>query len=104
MNPQLSPKDELTMRFIVDLLGSAGPRPSEEELQASMQAFFEGLGPWLLPSDLTRPIPPNFTLFRDFQTTEDGKYYRAALSPEGEALFRAWLRRQGIDPDQICQL
>jgi len=46
-------------------------------------------------------VPPHssgvFTLFEQFQLGEEDTV-SVALTPEGTAIFRAWLRQRGVDP------
>ena len=64
--------------------------------------FLEDVSPWVLPHELPTLLGPAFTLFDacEFTPTADGtdEEVAVALSPQGEVIFRAWLRRRGIDP------
>jgi hypothetical protein len=76
--------------------------PTEAEHRQALQAFLEELSPWVTPADLPTLLGQPFTLLAacDFTPHDDGQdeTVSVALSLEGAALFRAWLRRRGLDP------
>ena len=90
-------ENDLVLRFVVALLKIEETHASERDLQAALQTFTNELGPWVSPADLDLPPRYAFSMFDSLDMTEDDRH-SVTLSPEGVALFRAWLRRQGIDP------
>jgi len=84
------------VRFLAELMQITGPPDNQEALQAALQKYCDDLRPWLEPSD----CPPNhwavFSLLEDCTFDESGENVTVVLSPEAEAFFRAWLRRNKI--------
>ena len=102
MASQAPYRDILVVRFLGDLLQHTLDAPTEAAHQQALQGFLEDLSPWVLPDELPTLLGPAFTLFDacDFTPTADGTDENMAvvLSPQGEVIFRAWLRRRGVDP------
>jgi len=92
----------LVMHFFGDLLKRTMDAPTAAAHQQALLAFLEDLSPWVLPDELPTLLGPAFTLFDacEFTPTADGtdEDVAVALSPQGEVVFRAWLRRRGVDP------
>ena len=90
---------DLVVQFLAELLQVTGTPKEQEAFQRSLQTFVNGLLPWLDPSD----GPPNpqavFSLLDDFTFDATSENVTVVLSPEAEALFRAWLRRNKIWSD-----
>src|SRR5262249_1542255 len=90
---------DLIVRFIAELMQITGNPKKQKDFQAALQAYCDSLHPWLDHSD----GPPNpraiFTLLENCTFDETGDNISVVLSPEGEALFRAWLRRNKIWSD-----
>ena len=87
---------DLIVRFLAELMQITGNPKKQKDFQAALQAYCDSLHPWLDPSD----GPPNpravFTLLENCTFDETGDNISVVLSPEAEALFRAWLRRHKI--------
>ena len=87
---------ELIVRFLAELMQITGNPEKQNDFQAALQAYCDSLHPWLEPGD----GPPNpqavFTLLENCTFDETGENISVVLSPEAEALFRAWLRRNKI--------
>ena len=87
------------VHFLAELLQMTDAPQDQETFQRSLQTFVDGLQPWLDPSD----GPPNpgvvFSLLEDFTFDATGEEVAVVLSPEAEALFKAWLRRNKIWSD-----
>jgi hypothetical protein len=102
MPDQETYRHTLVMHFIGDLLQRTMDAPTAAAHQQALQAFLEDLSPWVLPYELPTLLGPAFTLFDacEFTPTADGtdEDVAVALSPQGEVVFRAWLRRRGVDP------
>lgn len=90
---------DLIVRFLAELMQMTGTPEDQETFQRSLQTFVDGLRPWLELSD----GPPNpravFSLLEDFSFDATGEEVSVVLSPEAEALFKAWLRRNKIWSD-----
>lgn len=100
---------ELLAQFIGEMIKTCGLRTSTKKYKTRLKVFLDELQPWLLATDLLNPPPPVFTIIEDVYFTKNPNSKDEAdenvwvtLSPEGRACFRAWLRRQGIDPNQVC--
>jgi hypothetical protein len=76
-----------------------GAPQDQDTFQRSLQTFVDGLQPWLEPSD--GPPKPRvvFSLLEDCSFDATGEEVSVVLSPEAEALFKAWLRRNKIWSD-----
>ena len=102
MTPETTPSHPLVFAFIGDVLRRTIDAPTAAAHQHALQAFLEDLSPWVLPHELSTLLGPAFPLFDacEFTPTADGtdEDVAVALSPQGEVIFRAWLRRRGVDP------
>lgn len=92
----------LLRHFFGDLLHRTMEAPTAAAHQQALQGFLEELSPWVLPHELPTLLGPAFPLFDacELTPTADGtdEDVAVALSPQGEVLLRAWLRRRGVDP------
>ena len=90
---------ELVMHFIAEIMRATGTPKDQDVFQQSLQRFVDELRPWLAPGD--GPATPRalFTLFEQCAFDETNENITVVLSPEAEALFRAWLRRNKIASD-----
>ena len=102
MRDQAPYRDTLVVHFLGDLLRRTMDAPTAAAHQQALQGFLEDLSPWVLPHELPTLLGPAFSLFDacEFTPTADGTDENMAvlLSPQGEVIFRAWLRRRGVDP------
>lgn len=91
----------LLRQFIGDLLHHTLDCPTAAAHQQALQAFLDALSPWVLPHELPTLLGSAFQLFAAYEwtPTADGTdaNIAVALSPQGEVIFRAWLRRRGVD-------
>jgi hypothetical protein len=105
MADQTMYRHTLVLDFFGDLLKRTMDAPTAEAHQQALQAFLEDLSPWVRPDDLPTLLGPAFRLFDacEFTPTADGtdESVAVALSPQGEVILRAWLRRRGVDP-MLC--
>ena len=87
---------ELVMHFLAEIMRATGTPTDQEAFQRSLQTFVDSLRPWLEPHD--GPTNPRalFTLIEQCAFDEANDNITVVLSPEAEALFRAWLRRNKI--------
>jgi hypothetical protein len=87
---------DLIVRFLAELMQVTGAPENQNDFQAALQRYCNDLQPWREASD----GPPNprtvFSLLEDCTFDEAGENITVVLSPEAEALFRAWLRRNQI--------
>jgi hypothetical protein len=89
--------NEWVIRFIAELMKKTMHLRNEEAFRAALQDFTDDLLPWVSPYDLERFPRHQFTMFESVDMTDEAINH-VVLSPECLALFRAWLRRQGVDP------
>jgi len=78
---------------------ATGTPTDQEAFQRSLQTFVDELRPWLELQD--GPTSPRalFTLIEQCAFDETNDDIIVVLSPEAEALFRAWLCRNKIASD-----
>jgi hypothetical protein len=87
----------LACRLMAELLDRTMDIVDGAAHQRAVQAFLDELKPWLQPGDC--PIPRRqFTVFSSIEMGRHTDTVSVAFTPEGLAFFRAWLRRQGLDP------
>jgi hypothetical protein len=102
MPDQETYRHTLVRHFVGDLLTRTMDAPTAAAHQQTLHGFLEELSPWVLPHELPTLLGPAFTLFDacEFTPTANGidEDVAVALSPQGEVIFRAWLRRRGVDP------
>ena len=87
----------LACRFLAELMGRTMDITDEVAYQREVQAFLDELKPWVYPGDCPDPRP-EFTVFSRLEMDEYTDTVSVVFTPEGRAFFRAWMRRQGIDP------
>jgi len=87
---------DLVVRFLADLMTATNDVPTAEAFQHAAQAFCNALAPWLDPAD--GPACPRavFPILEDCTFDDEAERVSVRFSPEGEALFRAWVRRQAV--------
>jgi len=90
---------DLIVRFLAELMQVTDSPDYQADFQAALQRHCDSLQPWLEPGD--GPLNPRavFTLLENCTFDETGENVTVILSPEAEALFRAWLRRNKIWSD-----
>lgn len=90
---------ELIIQFLAELFQHTGTATEQEHFQAALQAYCDSLHPWLEPHD--GPAQPRavFSVLEEYTVDATGENITVVLSPEGEALFHAWLRRNKIWSD-----
>jgi len=84
---------ELLLLFLADLLTATDAAATPEAFERAVQAYSEDLRPWMCPADAPSTPRAAFPLFADCTMHEDTEVTAVRLSPEGEAFFRAWVRR-----------
>ena len=97
-----APRHALVMHCIAALLQRTLGCPTLEAHQQALQGFLDDLTPWITPVELPTLLGQPFMLFDHLAFTPNGdgddEDVQVALSPEGEVVFRAWLRQRGLDP------
>jgi hypothetical protein len=86
----------LIVRFLAELMQVTGNPKNQDEFQAALQRYCDGLHPWLEPGDGPSHPRAVFSLLESCNFDDTGENISVVLSPEAEALFRAWLRRHKI--------
>jgi hypothetical protein len=87
---------DLVLEFMAELMTVTHGATTDTAFQRALQGYVEELRPWLNEQDAPRTPRPVFSLFTSCEVTEDGETVNVVLSPEGEAVFRAWVRRQAV--------
>jgi hypothetical protein len=87
---------ELMLEFMAELMTVTHGATTDAAFQRALQGYVEELRPWLHEQDAPKTPRPAFSLFTSCEMTEDGEMVNVVLSPEGEAVFRAWVRRQAV--------
>jgi hypothetical protein len=102
MPSRTPPTHLLVIHFVGDVLKQTMDAPTDVAYQQALQRFLTDLSPWVVPTEVPTLLGPAFTIFEacEFTPTADGtdENISVVLSPQGIDLFRAWLRRQGVDP------
>jgi hypothetical protein len=65
--------------------------------ERELHAFLNELEPWVDFGDCPDPRP-EFTVFARIEMDWATDIVSVVFTPEGLAYFRAWMRRQGLDP------
>jgi len=90
---------DLVVQFLAEVMRATINAKSQDIFQQTLQTYCDSLRPWLEPHD----GPPNprgiFSLLEDCSFDVTGEQVSVVLSPEAEALFKAWLRRNEIWDD-----
>jgi hypothetical protein len=87
---------DLVVRFLAELMRVTNDALTPEAFQEASQAYFDNLRLWLDPADCPARPRELFTLFDDCAFDDAGERVAVRFSPEGEAYFRAWVRRQVV--------
>ena len=84
----------LLLEFLAELLNATSTTDTPEAFQRVVQAFCDELRPWLTQADVPPEPRATFSLFDSCNIDEVSDMATVQLSPEGEAFFRAWVRRR----------
>lgn len=87
---------DLVLEFMAELMTVTQGATTDIAFQRALQCYVEELRPWLNEQNAPSTPRPVFSLFTSCEVTEDGETVNVVLSPEGEAVFRAWVRRQAV--------
>jgi hypothetical protein len=88
----------LVSDFLAELMAVSRDAPTPGAFQGALQAYCDGLRPWLEPADYPVVARPRFPLVEDSAMDEATDTLSLRLSPEGQAFFRAWVRRKAALP------
>ena len=90
------PKDnysELVFQFLAELMQATIEVQDPTAFQQKLQTYCDCLRPWLEPRNGPSNPRAVFSLLKNCALDETGEQISVVLSPEAEALFRAWMRR-----------
>jgi hypothetical protein len=87
---------ELALELVVELMQVTQGATSAMAFQHALQEYVEELRPWLQDRDVPATVRETFSLFVSGAARETGDELSVHFTPEGEALFRAWVRRQAV--------
>lgn len=90
---------DLVVQFLAEIMQETLEVKDPQAFQQALQQYCDQLRPWLLPSD--GPANPRavFSLLEDCAFDDTREHVTVVLSPEAQALFHAWLRRNQIGND-----
>lgn len=90
---------ELAVEFVAELMQVTHGAETATAFQQALQAYVDDLRPWLQDSDKPETIRSTFSLFVACEEQTQNDDLRIQFSPEGDALFRAWVRRRAAAAD-----
>ena len=85
---------ELAIEFVAELMQVTHGADTEAAFQQALQTYVDELRPWLRERDVPETVRSTFSLFDTCDESVQTDDPRIQFSPEGDALFRAWVRRQ----------
>ncbi len=85
---------ELALEFVAELMQVTHGADTEPAFQQALQTYVDELRPWLRERDVPETVRSTFSLFESCEEPTQTDDVRIQFSPEGDALFRAWVRRQ----------
>src|SRR5262249_25671537 len=86
----------LLLDFLAELLTVTGTTNTPDAFQRVVQTFCDDLRPWLTAIDMPAEPRAIFSLFDECNINDVTDTATVQLSPEGEAFFRAWVRRRAV--------
>ena len=87
---------ELAVEFVAELMQVTHGAATEAAFQQALQAYVDELRPWLRDGDAPETARATFSLFVAAEEPAQTDDLRIQFSPEGDALFRAWVRRHAV--------
>jgi hypothetical protein len=87
---------ELALEFVAELMQVTHGATSPTAFQQALQGYVNDLRPWLRDSDVPETARETFSLFVPCEEQEPTDDLSVHFTPEGDALFRAWVRRQAV--------
>ena len=88
--------NELALEFVVELMQVTQGATSPTAFQQALQGYVDELRPWLQDRDVPKTARATFSLFVPCEDRESNDDLSVHFTPEGDALFRAWVRRQAV--------
>ena len=85
---------ELAIEFVAELMEVTHGADTDTSFQQALQTYVDELRPWLRDRDVPETVRSTFSLFETCEQPAQIDDLRIQFSPEGDALFRAWVRRQ----------
>lgn len=85
---------ELVVQFLAELMRATIEAENQDAFQQALQNYCDGLRSWLEPHDGPPDPRAVFSLLESCSFDEAEEQISVVLSPEAEALFKAWLRRK----------
>ena len=85
---------ELALEFVAELMQVTHGADTAAAFQQALQTYVDELRPWLRDRDIPETVRTTFSLFDACEESTQTDDVRIQFSPEGDALFRAWVRRQ----------
>jgi hypothetical protein len=85
---------ELALEFVAELMQVTYGADTAAAFQHALQIYVDELRPWLRERDVPETVRSTFSLFETCEEPTQTDDVRIQFSPEGDALFRAWVRRQ----------
>ena len=85
---------ELALEFVAELMEVTHGADTETSFQQALQTYVDELRPWLRDRDVPETVRSAFSLFEHGDESAQIDDLCIQFTPEGDALFRAWVRRQ----------
>ena len=83
---------DFVIHFLADIMRLTADIKDPQAFQSALQKFCDDLCPWVEHQDCPPNLRAVFSLLEDCTFDASGEQMTVVLSPEAEALFRAWLR------------
>jgi len=90
---------ELAVEFVAELMQVTRGAETAAAFQRALQTYVDELRLWLRGSDGPETVRSTFSLFDTCEESMQTDDLRIQFSPAGDALFRAWVRRQAAAMD-----
>jgi hypothetical protein len=89
---------DLVSAFLGELMAVTRDASTQDVFQQALQAYCDGLRQWMDPADCPPVSRPQFPLVEGCMMNETTGDLSFRLSSEGQAFFRAWVRRRAALP------
>ena len=89
---------DLALEFVVELMQVTQGASSPTTFQQALQGYVDELRPWLQHREVPHTARGTFSLLVPCEDGESDDDLSVHFTPGGEALFRAWIRRQAVVP------
>ena len=87
---------DLALEFVIELMQVTQVAANPTAFQQALQGYVDDLRPWLQDRDVPHTARGTFSLFVPCEDRESDDDLSVHFTPGGEALFRAWVRRQAV--------